>query len=139
MSEKEKRAANFSIKEIEFLIQLIENKKGTIECKKSDRTTAEDKVRSWKEVEADFNAEFDSFRSFKTLKTKYENLKKSAKKNFAKDKQESYKTGGGPKPASNVTSIDEEILQIVQEEQIAGHESIYDDDFVSGCSKYKFI
>ncbi|TMW42930.1 hypothetical protein DOY81_011990, partial [Sarcophaga bullata] len=64
------------------------------------------------------------------LKIKYENNKKSAKKNYALDKKEVYKTFGGTKPQSSTTVMDDEIIQMLQMEQVEGLPSIYVDDKV---------
>lgn len=138
--EGKQRTTNFSTKEVQFLIQLVDKKKDTIECKKTDRTSSEDKNNAWLEIEAEFNSAFDNFRSFKNLRTKYENMKKTAKKNYAEDKQELYRTGGGPNPPSQVSAFDESILKIVQEEQMVGHESIYEhfNKFLKYCSFWTF-
>ncbi|XP_037809933.1 myb/SANT-like DNA-binding domain-containing protein 4 [Lucilia sericata] len=79
-AERTKRSSNFSTKEVKYLIQLVDNKKEVIESKKTDRTTSEEKVKAWLEIEEEFNAVFEDYRSFKVLKTKYENLKKNVKR-----------------------------------------------------------
>ncbi|KAM7354510.1 uncharacterized protein ACRADG_006160 [Cochliomyia hominivorax] len=79
-AERNKRSSNFSTKEVKYLIQLVDNRKDIIESKKTDRNTSEEKVKAWVEIEEEFNAVFEDFRSFKVLKTKYENLKKNVKR-----------------------------------------------------------
>lgn len=79
-AERTKRSSNFSTKEVKYLIQLVNNKKDIIESKKTDRTTSEEKVKAWVEIEEEFNAVFEDYRSYKVLKTKYENMKKNVKR-----------------------------------------------------------
>lgn len=83
MSDKSysRRSANFTSCEIDFLIKIITKYRDIIENKKCDRFTAEEKNKVWKNVEQEYNDQFDyNFRSAKVLKTKYENLKNNAKK-----------------------------------------------------------
>ncbi|XP_023302436.2 myb/SANT-like DNA-binding domain-containing protein 4 [Lucilia cuprina] len=79
-AERTKRSSNFSSKEVKYLIQLVDNRKDIIESKKTDRTASEEKVKAWLEIEEEFNAVFEDYRSVKVLKTKYENLKKNVKR-----------------------------------------------------------
>lgn len=135
-----KRSANFSCAEINFLLELVEKRKSIIECKKTDRTTSEEKLESWKDLAKDFNARYgENYRTDKVLRTKYENLKKTAKKNFSEDKKQMYATGGGSLPISATSSVDNTVLNIVHSEQIMGLESTYDDDAIINGMYIKYV
>lgn len=136
MSKKEinKRSPNFTEAEINFLLKEVENNKATIECKKTDRTRSEEKLEAWKKVESSFNAKFGQvYRSHSVLKTKYDNMKKTAKSRFAADRQEQYRTGGGALPSPTATSIDNKISEICQPEQMFGNDAEFDDDLIEVC------
>lgn len=106
---------------------------------KTDRTRTEEKLQTWMQIENAFNAKFGQvFRSHAVLKTKYENMKKTAKTRFAADKQEMYRTGGGALTVATSTVIDQKIFEICQPEQMFGGDAIYDDDVIELC-KYKVI
>lgn len=78
--DKTRRSSNFSSKEVQFLLQLVDKKKEIIESKKTDRLTSEEKVKAWLGIEEEYNEVFSEYRSLKVLKTKYDNLKKNAKR-----------------------------------------------------------
>ncbi|XP_017468103.1 PREDICTED: uncharacterized protein LOC108360363 [Rhagoletis zephyria] len=69
---------NFSRSEVNYLLVLVDAKKHVLECKKTDRTSSEEKAKGRSDVEAEFNGKFGIvFRNAKVLRTKYENLKKT--------------------------------------------------------------
>lgn len=76
--KKRERGSNFSNKKIEILISIIEQHKNIIECKKTDATTWREKDAAWENVAKAFNSNSgEVFRSKKTLKAKYEDIKKN--------------------------------------------------------------
>lgn len=125
-----KRCANFSAIEVDMLLELVKDHKDILECKKTDKISSDGKINCWKKISEKFNATNQVFKSVESLKSKYENLKKAAKKNFAMDKLEIYKTGGGSKARPNANDVDQKVMEIVQEEQIVGLVSLYDDDSI---------
>lgn len=79
--KKRERSFNFSHKEIEILISIIQEFKNIIECKKTDVTTWREKDTAWENIATAFNSNSgEVFRSKKTLKAKYEDIKKNLKK-----------------------------------------------------------
>lgn len=125
-----KRTPNFSSSEVDILLELVEKYKSIVECKKTDKVSCETKLQTWKRIEEEFKSTCGFFRSYSVLKNKYENLKKTAKKNFAEEKRNVYKTGGGVQ-TTIATKTDEKIKSIVASEQMEGMMSIYDDDNIT--------
>lgn len=69
------------------------------------------------------------FRSWKTLKLKYEGLKKLTKKKSSQQRQEMYRTGGGPSDAPEFNEIEEKVLSICS--NIKGLEARNDSDTIN--------
>lgn len=85
MAEKKKRerGSNFSNKEVEMLVSVIQEFKYVIECKKTDATTWREKDAAWENVTKAFNSSSgEVLRPKKALKAKYEDIKKNIKKNW---------------------------------------------------------
>ncbi|KAF5306998.1 hypothetical protein FQR65_LT18504 [Abscondita terminalis] len=114
MQSERKRTPNFTGNEEAQLLLLIKKYQKIIETKKSDTATNADKISACKSIEGEFNAVCgESFRDWKVLKKKYENLKKRTKKKFADQKCELKKTGGGPPVIIKIDNVDEEIKEIL--------------------------
>ncbi|KYM97815.1 UPF0439 protein C9orf30 like protein [Cyphomyrmex costatus] len=91
---KRERGSNFSNKEVEILVSIIQEFKN-IKCKRTDTTTWRDKNAAWENVAKAFNSSSgEVFRSKKALKAKYEDIKKNIKKKLAHNRLETFKTGG---------------------------------------------
>ncbi|XP_045465010.1 uncharacterized protein LOC123674154 isoform X2 [Harmonia axyridis] len=82
-TEKRKRSSNFHSQEIESLLSLIDEEKSIIECKKTDQLTNSYKDRIWNIVSQIFNQKNTTKRSDKQLRSKWETLKKIARKEYA--------------------------------------------------------
>lgn len=78
----------------------------------------------------EFNANLSSevHRDKDSLKKCYENQKKSTRKMYALNRQETYKTGGGANQAPKLTPIDQVVNEIVTEATIHGFSNKHDDD-----------
>lgn len=85
MAEPKKREkdSNFSDKEIILLIKTIQEYKNIIQRKKTDAATWRDKdTAKWENVTEAFNSSSgEVFRSKKTLKAKYEDMRKILRRN----------------------------------------------------------
>lgn len=135
-SAMDKRSPNFTSSEVEYLVSAVKKWRHIIECKRSDHTSTEDKVKAWKEIEREFNCKYThTFRSQKVLRTKYGNLKSVSKQKFAADKRATYATGGGCAKPKTATTIDESILEICQVGQVLGNKSLFDGDADDDCGK----
>lgn len=113
MEEGEHRFGKFKDSEINLIMKLISKYKNIIENKKTDAVMWKQKQVTWEQITKEFNAINGTTRSSKNIKCKYENLKKSAKKKFAVEKRNVYKTGGGTDQPVNITHTDEKIKQII--------------------------
>lgn len=133
-NKKRERSANFDSAEIQLLINLVAKFKNIVENKKTDAVTNKDKEAAWRQIEENFNScgVSTNARSWKTLKLKYEGIKKNTKKKSSLQRQEMYKTGGGPSKAPEFSEIDEKVLSICS--NITGLEPRHDSDTIS--SKY---
>ncbi|XP_070160053.1 myb/SANT-like DNA-binding domain-containing protein 3 [Polyergus mexicanus] len=126
--KKRERGSNFSNKEIELLVLIIQEFKNIIKCKKTDALTWRDKDATWEKVAKAFNSNSSEvFRSKKTLKAKYEDIKKSIKKKLAHNRMEQFKSGGGKPELRPLTGIEESILSMLPS-SIEGLPSIWDSD-----------
>lgn len=67
-----------------------------IECKKTDTINNSRKELEWKKIETKFNSMCATARTSKMLRSKWDSLKKTTKKEYGEYKQSLYKTGGGP-------------------------------------------
>lgn len=81
-SKKRERPANFNTAEVELLISLVDKHKHIVENKKTNAVTNKDKDAAWKKIESSFNScgISSSIRTWKTLKLKYEGIKKVPKR-----------------------------------------------------------
>ncbi|XP_055904672.1 uncharacterized protein LOC129940376 [Eupeodes corollae] len=103
--------------------------KHIIENKKTDRIHWTEKTAAWESIANEFNSKSGShYRSSIVLKTKYENLKKRTKQNFASEKRKLYQTGGGPQEI-NTDVLDKSILDLLGD-QAQGLPSVYDSDIL---------
>ena len=89
-----KRTFNFTEAEKSLLIDLVSEKKHIIENKQTNSDTIFIKEKWWDEISNKFNsASSYSFRTSKSLKSCWENIKKRTRKHFAEERKELYKTG----------------------------------------------
>jgi len=76
-----KRAINFSFEEEKTLLSLVKKYASTIECKKTDVNSNRLKTASYEKLAMKLNSVGGKcYRSSKTLRSKYENIKKCGKK-----------------------------------------------------------
>lgn len=129
-SKKRERSANFNNAEIQLIVSLVERYKQIIENKKTDAVTNKDKESAWKKIKSSFNScEISTTeRSWKTLKLKYEGIKKTAKKKSSVQRQEMYRTGGGSSNAPEFSNVEEKVLSICS--NITGLEARHDSDTI---------
>ncbi|XP_022910827.2 myb/SANT-like DNA-binding domain-containing protein 3 [Onthophagus taurus] len=128
--KKRPRSINFKMEEVDLLIELISDRKKVIENKKSDTVTWKEKQNVWEEIAATMSATTGVARDSKSLRTKYEFLKKTVRKKCADMKQEKLKTGGGPCSEIQLTPIEEKIKALIIL-SVDGMRSICDSDAVN--------
>ncbi|XP_047523599.1 uncharacterized protein LOC125062026 isoform X2 [Pieris napi] len=132
-TQKRERSVNFSREEVALLTSLVADHKNILENKKSDSVTWQEKEQCWKTLEALFNSTSGvNFRSAKTLKGKYEGLKRATRKKSALIHAETYRTGGGPSAATPLTPIEEKVKDMILL-SVEGIESQFDSDRIGEC------
>lgn len=95
MEEVDQKIGKFKESEVEILVKLVDKYKNIIENKKTDATTWKEKQKTWAQITNEFNATCGSSRPPKNIKCKYDNLKKTAKKNLLLKKEICIKLVGG--------------------------------------------
>ncbi|XP_063222479.1 myb/SANT-like DNA-binding domain-containing protein 3 [Bacillus rossius redtenbacheri] len=103
----------FSEKEKITLVDLVQERLGILECKRTDGVFCKRKEEAWQELASYFNSCCEVKRTAKQLKTCYENIKKRARKSTAVDKVEIKKTGGGGF-VSKVTPLESRVIGMIQ-------------------------
>ncbi|KAF9410086.1 hypothetical protein HW555_010748 [Spodoptera exigua] len=72
------------------------------------------KEAAWESIQNEFNARSGGiFRSTKTLKVKYEGLKRTVRKKSAACRSELYRTGGGKNTAPPLDNVEEQIKAMI--------------------------
>ncbi|XP_072945309.1 uncharacterized protein [Epargyreus clarus] len=128
---KRDRSANFSLPERDILVSLVQKYQTVLENKKSDASTWKMKEAAWESIQNEFNARSGgTFRSTKTLKVKYEGLKRTVRKKSAAIRSELYRTGGGSNKAPSLDNVEEQIKSMITL-STDGMKSVYDCDVIS--------
>lgn len=128
MTSIKKRATNFSYKEEKTLLALVKKYAPTIECKKTDVNSNKLIAASYVKLAVDFNSICsECYWDPKTLRSKYENIKKCGKKKFSDDRAYLRGTGGGPVIDTSSSKIQSELHEILGN-QMTRFNSEFDDD-----------
>lgn len=131
--KKRERAANFGPTEIRVLMDMVFKFRDIIENKKTDAITNKEKDVAWTKVADLFNAASGvAIRSSKTLRLKYESIKKNTKKKAAHNRQELYKTGGGEATQAAFSVAEEKVLAMCA--NMGGLDARNDSDALVGYS-----
>lgn len=124
----QKRVSNFTQAEEDYLIGLVKKHSLVIESKVTNAVMNNQKIDAWNTLTEEFNSVFtNTYRDMKSLRTKFNNLKKNTKKKFADEKCYRRGTGGGPPPSTRFTSSEHEIQEMLGT-QITGLSSEFDND-----------
>ncbi|GFR09595.1 uncharacterized protein TNCT_621191 [Trichonephila clavata] len=99
---------NFSVQEMELLVNLVEKYKHFLNCKITNAVFNKKKEEAWDSLTTDFNAASLCKQSRQQLQNKFKNMKKETQKKRNSDKVEIFKTGGGT-PNLLCTSLDERL------------------------------
>lgn len=92
---KKTRGPNFTVIEKDILINLITKYKDVVENKKTDNETNAKKNKVWRKISDEFNLKNSScVRNTEQLKTLWENIKRTTRKDNAKTKKEIRLTTG---------------------------------------------
>lgn len=110
-----------------MLIDITLKYKHIVENKRTDATMWKDKNEAWEKFSNEFNAASGNFpRSTKTIRSKYDTIKKNIRKKCSLLKSEQTETGGGQCPVT-LTPCEEKILSLTPNTMI-GLESRFDKD-----------
>ncbi|CAK1602660.1 unnamed protein product [Parnassius mnemosyne] len=125
---KKNRGPNFCANEKEILIGLILKHKHIIENKKTDAVTIAHKNEGWKVLTEEFNS-LSSFnvRNTDQLRTCWDNLKRTTRKDKAATKKEIFLTGGG-KPNHPPPGPFQEQVEILLGPTLDGLHNEFDSD-----------
>ncbi|KAK4877005.1 hypothetical protein RN001_009511 [Aquatica leii] len=111
---KKERGSNFTDGEITLLVELAIKHSSTIECAKSDAVTWKQKVKVWEQLTAEFNSASGHLpKTTKSLKIKYDGIKKDLRKKKAANRQQIFITGGGTSDLTPLTTWEEKLLEII--------------------------
>lgn len=109
MEEKKKRGCNFSLADVDLLMQLILADVKVIENKITDGCSQKEKHVTWKKITENFNSMTGTYRDLNSVKIKYENIKRNLKKKILVLKQHQKGTGGGPDLKTNFLWYEEQL------------------------------
>ncbi|XP_037821207.1 uncharacterized protein LOC119610154 [Lucilia sericata] len=113
MTDKKQRGKNFTTEEELLLVDLVISQKHILENKKSDAVNWKIKNEAWMKLEECFKSQSGIHRPWKTLRDKYDNMKRKSKMELATEKRETYRTGGGIPANASVSAVSEKILSLV--------------------------
>ncbi|XP_069670831.1 myb/SANT-like DNA-binding domain-containing protein 3 [Periplaneta americana] len=125
--KKRIRSSNFSEAEKHILLEVISKYIKIIQDKKTDGQTVEEKRKGWLQIERDFNARNLVARPWAILKTKWENMKTEARRQYAASKVERLKTGGAPYKSPVENELVEKVKTLIGA-TLDGLQSPYDCD-----------
>ncbi|XP_067133379.1 myb/SANT-like DNA-binding domain-containing protein 3 [Centruroides vittatus] len=95
-NKKRSRQPDFSHRETEYLMELVEKYKHIIESKETNAVSLKKKTETWQNLTEEFNKFPEvSKRDTKNLKVLWKNLKQKARKDVASNKRARMSTGGG--------------------------------------------
>lgn len=127
--QKRERSVNFTQSEVDLLVSLAEVKKHIIENKKSGATAWHDKEKAWLAIERAFNRSSGLvYRDHKTLKLKYEGIKRDIRKKTALMRADISKADSGVSKPPVFTATEQKVREILL--SVEGNESNIDSDFV---------
>uniref|UniRef100_A0A336MHR2 Regulatory protein zeste n=1 Tax=Culicoides sonorensis TaxID=179676 RepID=A0A336MHR2_CULSO len=95
---KRARSKNFTIKDKSLLVDCVKPFLKVIECSETNKKNNERKETIWAEITSNFNSQSDNPRDAKALKSCYQHLKMTVKKENAEYKRQRFATGGGSEP-----------------------------------------
>lgn len=96
MSSSKPRCPNFTPREQQKLLDIVEQYVTIIENKRTNTVTVKEKMQTWEIIAQRFNSAPDTTcREARQLRRCYENLKKRSRKVVAQQRAETIRTGGG--------------------------------------------
>ena len=111
--DKRKRSSNWDSSEI-TLQQLVQENMSTLRSNFTNSVTNSRKNSIWKNIAVQINSLGLHYRTDKEVKTKWQNMQTSAKKQYADKKKYATQTGGGP-PAKELSNETEKIVDMMKD------------------------
>lgn len=132
MTNVAKKRVNYTSEEKNVLISIVDKYKSIIENKTTNAVANNEKDKAWVLLCEDFNARgVKIYRDADSLRKQWSNMKQESKKKAAKERQELYRTGGGP--STEGVGINETlVLSIINKKTTEGLCNKYDGDYVPG-------
>lgn len=125
---KKQRTTNFKPNEEEILVSLVKKYENVVESRKSDSIMNSEKWKTWEKIAYEFNGILGENKSASCLRTKFNNMKKQAKKKFADEKVYTQGTGGGPPPKLIKVTDTENVIRDILGNTLTGYPSEFDGD-----------
>jgi hypothetical protein len=111
--DKRKRSSNWDSSEI-TLQQLVQENMSTLRSNFTNSVTNSRKNSIWKNIAVQINSLGLHYRTDKEVKTKWQNMQTSAKKQYTDKKKYATQTGGGP-PAKELSNETEKIVDMMKD------------------------
>ena len=108
------RKRNFSACEISILMEKVEENLAILQSKFTNSVTNLKKKQVWSEITAAVNAVGVDKHTETEVREKWKNLHSAAKRVFAKFRQETKKTGGGPAP-KEISATTSKVIELFQD------------------------
>ncbi|XP_076686727.1 uncharacterized protein LOC143378697 isoform X2 [Andrena cerasifolii] len=110
-----KRCVNFTQQETELLIDIVTKYKNIIESKRTNAMTWKQKSDTWDKIQNDFNACTSIVpRSSKTLRLKYESIKREIRKKYTAHKYDVFTDGSSAENSRFLLPFEEKVLAILR-------------------------
>ncbi|XP_018798003.1 PREDICTED: uncharacterized protein LOC108974556 [Bactrocera latifrons] len=122
---KRKRGKKFTPQGENALVELVDEQRHILENKRSDAVTWKQKEEAWKKLAECFTARIGTSREWRTLRDKFESLKRKSKAEMATEKSEHYRTGGGSAAVESSSMATQKVAAILGE-SATGLENTFD-------------
>lgn len=121
-----KRCVNFTQQETELLIDIVTKYKNIIESKRTNAMTWKQKSDTWDKIQNNFNACTSIVpRSSKTLRLKYESIKREIRKKCTAHKYDVFRDGTSAENSRFLLPFEEKVLAVINS---TCDNSIYSED-----------
>jgi hypothetical protein len=117
---REKRRPNFTSDEIQTLAASVRKRKAIIDAKQTGPTGAAVKEMTWQTITQEVGAASGISRTSEEVKKKWAAIKTATKSKVATNRKSVKKTGGGPPEDLKLTSVEENVLDLIGKEAVEG-------------------
>ena len=117
-SAERKRKPRFSEKEVDILIEKVNDNAEQLFARFSDQVTNKKKKMAWVEVQNSVNASSFVPRTLDEIKKKWDDVKRITKKRANDVRKDMKKTGGGESSRDPLTQTEELVISLIGEEKV---------------------